>query len=157
MTSFRPRLAIATSSLLILYAAHRSFAQETPAQQTSGTKQSAEARLAASAKPKSSGPAQDVINTLSATHRFEQTAISPDGKKVAWVEDIITKRGISTGDTVIYVADIGGKNQPKRISAAVADALHAEGSVAWSPDIKKLAFLSDAAKAGQLQLYIMDV
>src|SRR5271170_1853902 len=157
MTCFRARLAIAASSLLILCASHRSFAQETPPQETSGTKQSAEARLKAVAKPNASGPAQDVINTLAATHRFEQTAISPDGKKVAWVEDIITKRGVSTGDTVIYVADIGGKNPPKRISAAVADALHAEGSVAWSPDSKKIAFLSDAAKAGQLQLYIMDV
>jgi len=141
---------------MILYAAHRSFAQDTPAQQTTGTKQSAEARLKAVAKPKASGPAQDVIDALSATHRFEQTAISPDGKRVAWVEDIITKRGVSTGDTVIYVADIDGKNPPKRISAAVADALHAEGSVAWSPDSKKIAFLSDAAKAGQLQLYVMD-
>ena len=157
MTYLRPRLAIAASSVLILCGSHRSFAQETPPQETSGTKQSAEARLKAVAKPKASGAAQDVIDTLSATHRFEQTAISPDGKKVAWVEDIITKHGVSTGDTVIYVADIGGKNPPKRISAAVADAIHAEGSVAWSPDSKKLAFLSDAAKAGQLQLYIMDV
>jgi dipeptidyl aminopeptidase/acylaminoacyl peptidase len=157
MTCFRARLAIASSSLLILCATHLSFAQETPPQETSGTKQSAEARLKAVAKPKASGAAQDVIDTLSATHRFEQTAISPDGKKVAWVEDIITKRGVSTGDTVIYVADIGGKNPPKRISAAVADAIHSEGSVAWSPDSKKLAFLSDAAKAGQLQLYVMDV
>ncbi|HJX97113.1 MAG TPA: prolyl oligopeptidase family serine peptidase, partial [Candidatus Acidoferrum sp.] len=156
MIHLRPCLAIAASSLLILCASHSSIAQETPPQQTSGTKQSAEARLKAVAKPKASGPAQDVINTLSTTHRFEQTAISPDGKKVAWVEDIITKRGVSTGDTVIYVADIGGKNPPKRISAAVADVLHAEGSVAWSPDSKKLAFLSDAAKAGQLQLYVMD-
>jgi dipeptidyl aminopeptidase/acylaminoacyl peptidase len=157
MIHLRPRLAIAASSLLILCASHRSFAQETSPQETSGTKQSAEARLKAVAKPKASGAAQDVIDTLSATHRFEQTAISPDGKKVAWVEDIITKRGVSTGDAVIYVADIGAKNPPKRISAAVADAIHAEGSVAWSPDGKKIAFLSDAAKAGQLQLYIMDV
>ena len=156
MTCFRARLAIAASSLVILCGSQRSFAQETPPQETSGTKQSAEARLKAVAKPKASGAAQDVIDTLSATHRFEQTAISPDGKKVAWVEDIITKRGVSTGDTVIYIADIGGKNPPKRISAAVADALHAESSVAWSPDSKRLAFLSDAAKAGQLQLYIMD-
>jgi dipeptidyl aminopeptidase/acylaminoacyl peptidase len=156
MTQFRRRLAIAASSLLILFTAQRSFAQEAAAQQTSGTKQSAEARLAAASKPKASGPAQEVINTLAATHRFEQAAISPDGKKVAWVEDIITKRGVPTGDTVIYVAEIGGKNPPKRVSAAAADALHAEGSVAWSPDSKKLAFLSDAAKAGQLQLYVMD-
>jgi dipeptidyl aminopeptidase/acylaminoacyl peptidase len=156
MTRLGPRLAIVASSLLMLCAAHRAAAQETSAQQSSGTKQSAEARLKAVAKPNASGPAQDVINTLSATHRFEQTAISPDGKKVAWVEDIITKHGAATGDTVIYVADIGVKNPPKRITAAVADAMHAEGSVAWSPDSKKLAFLSDAAKPGQLQLYVMD-
>jgi dipeptidyl aminopeptidase/acylaminoacyl peptidase len=156
MTPFRSKLAIAASSLLILCTAHSAFAQETPATQTSGTKQSAEARLAAAAKPKASGTAQDVINTLAATHRFEQAAISPDGKKVAWVEDIITKRGVATGDTVIYVSDVEGKNPPKRITAAVADAIHAEGSVAWSPDGKKLAFLSDAAKPGQFQLYVMD-
>jgi dipeptidyl aminopeptidase/acylaminoacyl peptidase len=157
MTRLRARLVIAASLLLTVCDAHRAFAKETSAPQTTRTKQSAETRLAAAAKPKASAPAQDVINTLSATHRFEQTAISPDGKKVAWVEDIITKRGVSTGDTVIYVADLASKNPPKRISAAVADAIHREGSVAWSPDSKKLAFLCDAAKPGQLQLYVMDV
>src|SRR5580693_7067930 len=157
MTRLRPRLAIAASSLLVFSGAHRAFAQEAPAEQTSGTKQSAEARLAAGVKPKASATAGDVIKTLSATHRFEQTAISPDGRKVAWVEDVTTKRGVSTGDTVIYVSEVDRKNAPKRISAGVADAIHAEGSVAWSPDGKKLAFLSDAAKAGQLQLYVIEV
>jgi dipeptidyl aminopeptidase/acylaminoacyl peptidase len=156
MTRLRSLLAIAASSLLIFCAALRAFAQETPAQQTSGTKQSAEARLAAGAKPKASATAEDVIKTLSATHRFEQAAISPDGKKVAWVENVITKRGVSTGDTVIYVSEVTRKNPPKRISAGVADAIHAEGSVTWSPDGKKLAFLSDTAKAGQLQLYVIE-
>jgi dipeptidyl aminopeptidase/acylaminoacyl peptidase len=156
MTYLRPRLAIAASSLLILCAGHRAVAQEAPAQQSGGTKQSAEARLKAAAKPTASGPAQDVINTLSATHRFEQAAISPDGTQVAWVEDVVTKKGVATGDTVIYVADIRDKNSPKRISAGVADAIHSEGSIAWSPDSRKLAFLSDAAKVGQLQLYVMD-
>jgi dipeptidyl aminopeptidase/acylaminoacyl peptidase len=156
MTRLRPRLAIAASSLLILSAALRACAQEAPTQQTSGTKQSAEARLAAGAKPKASATAEDVIKTLSATQRFEQTTISPDGKKVAWVEDVITKRGVSTGDTVIYVSEVARKNPPRRIGAGVAGAIHAEGSVAWSPDGKKLAFLSDAAKAGQLQLYVIE-
>jgi dipeptidyl aminopeptidase/acylaminoacyl peptidase len=156
MTRLRPRLAIAASSLLVLSAAHRAFAQEAPAQQSSGTKQSAEARLAAGAKPQASATAEDAIKTLSATHRFEQTAISPDGKKVAWVEEVITKRGVSTGDTIIYVSGVDRKNPPRRISAGVADAIHAEGSVAWSPDGKKLAFLSDAGKAGQLQLYVIE-
>jgi dipeptidyl aminopeptidase/acylaminoacyl peptidase len=150
MTHLQSRLAIA-ASLLIFCAPLRISAQE-----SSGTQKSAEARLAAGAKPKASGIAEDAIKTLSATHRFEQAAISPDGKKVAWVEDVITRRGASTGDTVIYVADLQSKNAPRRISAGVSDAIHAEGSVAWSPDSKKLAFLSDAAKAGQLQLYVMD-
>jgi dipeptidyl aminopeptidase/acylaminoacyl peptidase len=156
MTRLRPWLAIAASSLLVFSAAHRAFAQEAPAEQTSGTKQSAEARLAAGAKPQASATAGDAIKTLSATHRFEQTAISPDGRKVAWVADVITKRGVSTGDTVIYVSEVDRKNPPKRISAGVADAMHAEGSVTWSPDGKKLAFLSDAAKAGQPQLYVIE-
>ena len=152
MLSFRSWLAFASASLLLFCAPHISFAQE-----TSGSQKAAEARLAAAAKPKASAPAQDAVNLLSATHRFEQTAVSPDGKKVAWVEDVITKRGVSTGDTVIFVQDLESKNPPKRISASANDAIHAEGSVAWAPDSKKIAFLSDAAKAGQLQLYVMDV
>jgi dipeptidyl aminopeptidase/acylaminoacyl peptidase len=173
MTCFRPRLAIAASSLLILCASHRSFAQETPPQETSGTKQSAEARLKAVAKPNASGPAQDVIDTLSATHRFEQSAISPDGKKVAWVEDIIGKNGAPSGATRIFLKGLRSLEGPTLVSAAVQKKgvggpngelgvvpvyrPHAEGSVAWSPDSNKLAFLSDAVKPGQLQLYVMDL
>src|SRR5579859_5653686 len=122
MTQLRPRLAIAMTALLIFSVPRRATAQE-----TSGTQKSAEARLKAVAKPKAFGPAQDIINTLAATHRFEQVAISPDGKKVAWVEDVITKRGASAGDTVIFVAASDGKNPPKRVSASVNDAIHAEG------------------------------
>ena len=144
-------LAAAAIPLLLLCATHNSLAQE-----RSGTKQSVEARLAAAQKAKTAAPLNDVIKTLFAAHRFEQTAISPDGKKVAWVETLITRKGAPTGATVIYVADAGGKTPQKRISAGVADAIHAEGSVAWSSDSKKLAFLSDAAKAGQLQLYVID-
>ncbi|MGC1483213.1 MAG: hypothetical protein WA789_05425, partial [Candidatus Acidiferrum sp.] len=151
MTLLRPQLAIGAALLLFFFAGH-----QTSARQTSGTKQSAEARLAAAAKPKASATAQEVVDTLSATHRFEQAAISPDGKKVAWVEDVVAKRGVSAGDTVIFVEDLDSKNPPKRIGAGAGDAIHAEGSVAWSPDSKKLAFLSDAVKAGQLQLYVMD-
>jgi len=151
MIHLRSKLAIVTVSLLILCAPRRA-----PAQQTSGSQKSAEARLAAAAKPSAPAAAQDAVNLLSATHRFEQTAISPDGKKVAWVEDVITKHGVSTGDTVIFIQDLEAKAPPKRIGASPNDALHAEGSVAWSPSSKKIAFLSDAEKAGQLQLYVTD-
>lgn len=152
MTYLRLKLSIVAASLVLFFATNASCAP-----QSTGTKRAAEARPAAVAKPKASGAAGDIINTLSATHRFEQVAISPDGKKVAWVEDVITKRGVSTGDTVIYVEDLENKEHAKRISANTNDAIHAEGNVAWSPDNKRIAFLSDAAKAGQLQLYVTDV
>ncbi len=165
MTCLRPRLAIAASLLLFFFAANITLSQETPAQQTSGTKQSAEARLAAAAKPKASGPAQDVINTLSATHRFEQAAISPDGKKVAWVEDVIGKNGAPTGNSRIQVTIIPADNKTVPVGAGrrivpksgdIEYAPHAEGSVAWAPDSTHIAFLSDAEKAGQLQLYVAE-
>jgi dipeptidyl aminopeptidase/acylaminoacyl peptidase len=173
MIHLRPRLAIASFSLLILFAPNASSAQETPPQETSGTKQSAEARLKAVAKPKASGAAQDVIDTLSVTHRFEQTAISPDGKKVAWVEDILEKNGEPSGATRIFLKGLRSPEEPTLVSAAVGKKSvrgpngelgdgpvyrpHAEGSVAWSPDSNKLAFLSDAVKPGQLQLYVTDL
>jgi dipeptidyl aminopeptidase/acylaminoacyl peptidase len=151
MTFLRPRLAIAVASFFFLIAPGAISAQ-----QSAGSKRSVEARLAAEEKPHPSAAAEDVIARLSSTRRFEQTAISPDGKKIAWVEDVITKHGVSTGDTVIFVAELGGKAPFKRISASPNDAVHSEGSIAWSPDSKKIAFLSDAEKTGQLQLYEMD-
>jgi len=173
MTQFRSKLAIAASFVLVLCAPHRSFAQETSSQQTSGTKQSAEARLKAVAKPKASGPAQDIINTLAATHRFEQAAISPDGKKVAWVEDILGKNGVPSGATRIFLKGLQSPEEPTLVTAAAERKSvrgpngeqgiglvyrpRAEGSVAWSPDSNKLAFLSDAVQPGQLQLYVTDL
>ena len=95
--------------------------------------------------------------TLFSTHQFEQAAISPDGKQVAWVETLVGKDGAPSGNSAIYVADAQSKTQPHRITAnSTASAKdHQDGNVAWSPDSKHLAFLSDAAKSGQQQLYII--
>lgn len=168
MTSFRSRTAIAATTLLILCTSRSASAQE-----TTGSQKAAEARLAAAAKPKASAPAQDAVNLLSATRRFEQAAISPDGKKVAWVEDIIGKNGAPSGATRIFLKGLRSPEEPTLVSAAVGRKTErgpngemavgavyvprAEGSVAWSPDSNKLAFLSDAVKPGQLQLYVTDL
>src|SRR5258708_2055222 len=138
-------LAIPLTVLLV----SRSVAQE-----NSGTAQDVEKRLKAAQKPRGVTPLDNVLSTLFATHNFKQAAISPDGNSVAWVEEVHSKNGVVSGSTVIYVKNLKSGAPPKRIGAGLADSLHAESDVAWSPDNQKIAFLSDAAKKGQLQLYV---
>lgn len=93
----------------------------------------------------------EAMHTLFAAKSFAQTAISPDGKRVAWVENV------ATGKSAIYVADVNGAGKPHRVTAGRGASFHAEDSIAWSPDGKQLAFLSDALKAGQQELYISNL
>ncbi len=145
----RARIAATVAIPLLLLAATDSLPQE-----KAGTKQDIEKRPKPTQKPRAATSLDAVINTLFATHTFQQAAISPDGSSVAWVEDVHSKNGVVSGSTVIYVKNIKSSAPPHRISAGVGDSLHAESNVAWSPDSQKIAFLSDAAKKGQLQLYV---
>jgi dipeptidyl aminopeptidase/acylaminoacyl peptidase len=90
----------------------------------------------------SSSPMDNVIATLSAGKNFDQTAISPDGKQVAWVEN--SKEG-----SAIFISVIGG-GTPRHITAGG----RSESAVAWSPDSKQITFLSDAGNPGQPQVYV---
>jgi dipeptidyl aminopeptidase/acylaminoacyl peptidase len=101
-------------------------------------------------------PVETAIATLTAARTFEQVAISPDAKSVAWVEAIPGKNGIETGNSAIYLSPGDGKTPPLRISAS-AGVPRKESGIAWSPDSKQLAFLSDAAKLGQSQLYVTNL
>jgi dipeptidyl aminopeptidase/acylaminoacyl peptidase len=97
----------------------------------------------------------DALRALSQVQQFDQVAISPDGKKVAWVEARVDQEGTKTGEHDIYVADLEGGVAPKRITAGASGRHFDEHDLAWSPDNKQLAFLSDAAENGQSQLYII--
>jgi dipeptidyl aminopeptidase/acylaminoacyl peptidase len=124
------------------------------AQEKRSTKPPVKTRAKEAAKPKSSTPLDRVLDTLYAAHTFEQTVISPDGKKIAWVETLVGKNGAPDGNTAIYAADRESGAAPRRITAAALNVARAEGSLDWSPDSQQIAFLSDAAKPGQLQLYV---
>lgn len=99
-------------------------------------------------------PAEAAIAALTAPRRFEQVAISPNGQNVAWVEAIPGKDGAETGNSAIYVTSADGNTPPRRVSAS-GGASRAEAGLSWSTDSKQLAFLSDAAKPGQSQLYVV--
>src|SRR6266571_2593847 len=88
------------------------------------------------------------MNSLLALREFREVAISPDGRRLAWVEQY----------SEIYVSDLGApESAPRRLNAARPGAPPAGHDIAWSPDGSRLAFLSFAAEAGQLELYITDL
>ena len=80
-----------------------------------------------------SRPAIDaVIGTVEHVHGFAETAVSPDGRRVAWVEDL-TPSGDS-GPTAIWVKELPS-GQPIRVSAAAGTSSGShEAGLAWSPD-----------------------
>jgi len=105
-------------------------------------------------KPMAKAAAQETKQSLFKAQHFDQAAISPDGKHVAWVEVRVDEDGARTGKQDIFVQDASAAGKPLRVTAGAPTAHFSEGSVAWSPDSKRIAFLSDAAKSGQPQMYV---
>lgn len=101
---------------------------------------------------------EEIVKTLFAVRTFEQAIISPNGKQVAWVETMTDIEGASSENTAIYVADVTLEATPRRITAGDGTGRYAESDVTWSPDSRRIAFLSDASAPGQLQqLYVTDL
>ena len=86
---------------------------------------------------------------------IKRVAISPDGQRLAWVEAAPTPAGPSGRLKIIRLAERSG-GAPVRITAGRGPD-HEEDEPVFSPDGKRLAFLSDAEKDGQPQLYVADV
>ena len=123
------------------------------AQQPPKSKKAVEQRLRKGEKPQANQAIEDVVRALNSTRQFEQVAISPDGKKVAWVESLPGKNGADTGNSAVYVASLDGKTPPRQVRAGTS-ASGEEGSISWSPDSHAIAFLSDVVSSGQRQLYV---
>ena len=140
----------------ILFASLAAPIQANSAASSRGSKSAANSAQKPILQSKKPSPVADVIRTLFAARQFKQTEISPDGRKVAWVETLLGKDGAPTGNTAIYVKELQSAIAPRRITAGDGVAAYAEGSIAWSRDSKSLAILSDAAKRGQQQLYLVD-
>jgi dipeptidyl aminopeptidase/acylaminoacyl peptidase len=99
-----------------------------------------------------------ILADLSATHTFPEVAVSPDGRRAAWVEEII-ENGQDTGHSAIYTKDLASAAAPVHTSAETGKAAYSERGLAWSPDSARIAFLSDRdpsdhKKTHQMQLYV---
>jgi dipeptidyl aminopeptidase/acylaminoacyl peptidase len=107
------------------------------------------------AQPAASAPAPDraqveeVLRGLNRGRTVGQVAVSPDGKRLAWIQD-------ENQGAEIRVAPLNELQKSERVTAAAKAGPHCqENEIVWSPDAKGLAFFSDCAKAGeQADLYL---
>ena len=95
-----------------------------------------------------------ILDSLAGAHGIRQVAISPDGQRVAWVAADATP----SSPRGIYVCSLASPaSTRRRITAGSGDEAAEEPEIAWSPDSRQLAFLSDAQTPDQLQLYVAKV
>ncbi len=107
----------------------------------------------------SSAPAQSppsissVLDAQRQVKSYSSAVISPDGTRVTWVEGLEDRGGSSTRLSAVWTAPAAG-GKPVRVTAAADGKNHRELGPAWSPDGQRLAFLSDAARERQLEIYV---
>src|SRR5215831_8133674 len=109
------------------------------------------------AQTKQNRKTDPLIDSLFAVRDFNQAAISPDGKYTVYIEALKNKNGSPSSNTAIYLTTVGSTTLPRRITAGNGAVPHSETDVAWSPDSRRLAFMSNAGNADQSQLYVIDV
>src|SRR2546425_10936593 len=89
-----------------------------------------------------------IIDSLFRVRQLSEVSISPDGKHVAWVQSH-EDPGTGVVSLSIYDANLEKPGSPaRRITAGNGTAEYTEHQPAWSPDSRRLAFLSDAGKKG---------
>ena len=97
----------------------------------------------AEAAPKSDPRIAQLLGSLEKVRNISQTALSPDGKHLAWV--------IGGNDSEIMLAVPDGQN-PQRVLTAGKSSGCSSSGIAFSPDSQKLAFLSDCTStAGEVK------
>ncbi|HEX9150244.1 MAG TPA: S9 family peptidase [Thermoanaerobaculia bacterium] len=110
--------------------------------------------ISAFATPAGRPSIESVLATLQSVQDYDAATISPDGKRVAWVRKIKDARG-AWKLAAIEVSDLTAPSRKsRRVTAGAGGRAHDERGPAWSPDSTRIAFLSDAAKEKQMQVWV---
>jgi dipeptidyl aminopeptidase/acylaminoacyl peptidase len=83
-------------------------------------------------------PAGPSIDHITMTDNIDELALSPDGKKVAF---------IIRGEVFAASAKDGGDATP------ITRTPETESNIAWAPDSRRLVYMSDRGRSGHLYLY----
>jgi len=93
-----------------------------------------------------------VFESLRSVHHFHDVAIAPDGRRAAWSQTALD-RDNQENLGVIHVADVAS-GKSRRLTASRDGKTHREQGAVFSPDGMTIAFLSDAAKPRQSQIWL---
>jgi dipeptidyl aminopeptidase/acylaminoacyl peptidase len=96
---------------------------------------------------------ESVLSALQSVQDYDAAQISPDGTRVAWVRKIRNSAG-AWKLAAVHVTDLPGHARARRVTADASGSDHDERGPVWSPDSSQIAFLSDAEKAGQMQVWV---
>ncbi len=98
-------------------------------------------------------PVKAAFEAERAVRHFHDVAISPDGARAAWSQKARDAEGREILGA-ISVRAVEGRGAPRRLTAARDGKPHREWGAVFSPDGGTIAFLSDAASPGQLQVVL---
>ncbi|MBW4026912.1 MAG: S9 family peptidase [Acidobacteria bacterium] len=104
--------------------------------------------VAQAAKPAADPRIAQLLTSLSQVRGVSETALSPDGKQIAWVV------AAEHGGTDIEAAAVTKPDAPRRLTACTSGAAGTENHIAWSPDGSQLAFFSDCGADHKTEIYL---
>src|ERR1700682_786488 len=88
---------------------------------------------AAAAAPAKKPSVESLLTTLHSVQEYGHVAISPDGKRLAWVKKIKDRKG-AWKLAAVEVADVGSPSAPARVTAAADGRAHDEKDPRWAPE-----------------------